>query len=396
VDKIEHYDNIDGKKIGIILIFDTYGEKQYKKDFDRFVAYHKKLSLTGDKKEIYFKFYNQIKEFAFIPYNKFRECSMDFFSKIIFYLLKNNPCFIVSNGLNVQVKIVRSEDYFEYDDEVSDPENACFEMAGSLFLQLIVAPYFYFKHIDFSYLYRYFLHELTHFADDMKGYLLFNKKYEEKINKLARVKSAYNLNYLYLSMFNLREEGLPDFIARENSSIFDINPQGIRQYNNNLNKLIRLTRKRGAEPFYEREIGFDNLTPSGEYTNGRVMCLFIAMCIAKISKSPYNILVGSEKFFGYEHSNLNKLLSSNKVIHVSNLSREVITKAISLIKPVTHYYFIKLYEDYCKKLGISNNNMVMTRRRFYELKKKAITYAKDEKKKRLKNRGFVVVKPEYD
>ena len=37
MDKIEHFDNINGKRVGVILIFDSYREGQYKRDFEEFV-----------------------------------------------------------------------------------------------------------------------------------------------------------------------------------------------------------------------------------------------------------------------------------------------------------------------------------------------------------------------
>ena len=235
---------------------------------------------------------------------------------------------------------------------------------------------------------------MTHFSDQMKDYLSFGKRYEKKIKSLARRKSAYCLNYLYSSMFNLREEGLADFFARRNSPQIDINMEGIRDYNKNLQKLAEMTRKKEAEEFYKKRIGWENLTPSCEYTNGRVMCLFIALSVAKNRRSPYYILVGKNKFYGYEFHDLDRLLSSNKIIYISNLSRDAINEAISLIKPRPHYYFIKLYESACNNLGISDRNMVMTSRRFYELKKRAIENARIEKKNRLRRHGFENIETE--
>jgi len=393
MDEKGRFEYINGKKVGVILNFDLYPEKVYKEDFERFVNYQKKLSLTGEVWETYFKFYKQIKEFKEIPYGIFRDYSFSFFSKIVFELLKNNPGFIVSNSLNIQIKLIQEEDTFQYRDKVSDAENACFYGAGSWFIQLIVAPFFYLKHIDFNYIMRFLLHELTHFIDHNEGKLLWEKRYKYKLGELMKNTRDYSLYsplfFLYYSMFNLREEGLADFVARMNSPMIEINMGGIKEYNKNLDKLTKLTNLEECRNFYEKDIGWNNLTPSGEFANGRFMCLFIALYVAKRRKSPYYInLEGKNIFNGYQFKNLDKLLSSNRVIFISNLSKDVINEAITYIRPTAHYYFIRLYEGCCKNLGISDKNRVMTEKRFYKLKKQAIAYAKSERKGRLGKEGF--------
>ena len=51
--------------------------------------------------------------------------------------------------------------------------------------------------------------------------------------------------------------------------------------NKNLHILSSLRKKSQAEDFYEKKISYGNLTLSGEYANGRNMCLTIALSIAK-------------------------------------------------------------------------------------------------------------------
>lgn len=85
---------------------------------------------------------------------------------------------------------------------------------------------------------------------------------------------------------------------------------------------------------------------------------------------------------------MNSLLSKNKVIFVTGLSKDVIAEAIKLIQPTAHYFFVQLYEKACDYLSISENNRVMTSRRFYALKKRAIENAINARIARLKKRGF--------
>jgi hypothetical protein len=392
MDKLEEVTEIKGKVVRCILIFDKYNERSYRKDFNDFLNYQKKVSLTGEKTELVHPFYYP-KEFTFIPYGLFKEYSIRFFSRVVFSLLRDNTDFMISNELNIQIKFIRVKNWsysFETDDEAFDPENACFHAAGTWFIQYIVAPFFYFRHIEFGAITGLLKHELTHYVDIVNKYLSWdiNANYEKKIKLRARKKSAYCLNYLYNSMFNLREEGLADFYQRKDSPKIDINMEGIWEYNRNMGLLANLRLKKDAERFYQKNIGWDNLTPSGEYTVGRNMCLFIALYSARIIKLPYTIQAGKDTYSGYEFKNLDSLLSSNKVIYISNLSKEVIEEAIRLIRPTAHYYFLKLYEQACNGLGISDENRAMTQKRFYRLTRTAIASARAEKSKKLKKAGF--------
>jgi hypothetical protein len=329
MDNIEYKEMIGVHLVKVILIFDKYHERQYKKDFVDFSRYQKKQSLTGDVGETYFKFLKN-NELSYISYKSFREDCARLFSQVIFYLIKNNLHIIVSDTLSVQIRLIHNSDgSFSYDDEVSDSENACFEGGGRWFLQAIAAPFTYTKKIDFSYIFRFFLHELTHFVDHMNNYLLFESRYSSKIRRFSQKKSNYSLNYLFNSLFNLREEGFADFMARKNSPKIDISMKGIKEYNRNLVKLVKMTRKAKAETFYEKKIGWENLTVSGEYTAGRNMCLFIALSLAKSKRLPYSLVVAGNKQEGYDFPLLDQYLARNKVIYIENLSSFVMNDAIA-------------------------------------------------------------------
>lgn len=388
MDKIEYSATIRGTPVKCTFIFDKYEEKNYNKDFKEFVAYQKRASLTGELGEKDLKFLPG-KNLEYVPFEFFRENVPKLFSQSVFFLLEHNPDFIVSDEFNLQMKLMRIPNrsyYFNYDEKAADPENACFDGAGIWFIQTIAAPFFYSKHIDFSIIMRYFVHELVHHMDFMTLYTSFESKYKDKIHLLSRKRSAYCLNYLYSSMFNLREEGFADFIARANT-VIDINTVGIREYNKNMVVLTEMSKKLESEAFYVKKIGWENLTTSGEYANGRMMCAVIAMYAAKYVKEPYALSIGKTKLNGYDF-NWNALLSKYDVIFVSELSTKVIAETVRLIQPTAHYSFVQLYEKACDFLNISEDNRIMTARRFYALKKRAEENAIIARIARLRKRGF--------
>jgi len=296
MDKIKYSTKIRGVPARCIFIFDKYEKKNYDKDFKEFVKYQKRASLTGEKGEKDLKFLPN-KNIVYVPFEFFREYVPKLFSQSLFFLLQHNPDFIVSDEFNLQIRLMRIPNrsyYFSYDEKASDPENACFDGAGIWFIQTIAAPFFYSRHIDFGIIMRYFVHELVHHMDYMTLYTSFESKHKDKIHLLSRRRSAYCLNFLYSSMFNLREEGFADFLARANT-VIDIKMYGIREYNKNMGILTELSKKLESEAFYVTKIGWENLTPSGEYANGRIMCTIIALYAAKYMKKSYILTIGKNK-----------------------------------------------------------------------------------------------------
>lgn len=185
----------------------------------------------------------------------------------------------------------------------------------------------------------------------------------------------------------MREEGLPDFVARKESPMIDFKMEGVRKYNANMLKLSTLTRKSESEPFYENEIGFGNLTPSNEYTMGRNMCLTIALALSKEMNKPFTIVINNEKLSS-KGIYLNNLLSKDRPIYFTDIDKQVFNATIEKVRPLAHYKFVQEYENACKELGIKDENMIMTRRRFYGIVSDAIAKMKKEKIARLKLGGF--------
>jgi hypothetical protein len=388
-----------------------YTNALYSKDFKEFMEYQKKETLKANiqelkdnnatkeeidealKSETLFKFWKNIKYVENeISFDKFMDTTISIFGKILFYQIENNPEYVISDSLTIEIKMVKVKDmefFFFYNHEASDIETACYYCSGLWFMQTIVMPFLIFQKVDFAFIERFVMHEFTHHLSFIKGYMVWDTKYQKKIKKFAKKKSAYNINYLYTSLFNLREEGLADFNARKNSNNLEIDMRGVKTYNENMVLLSKKRLKKYSQDFYEGTISTGDMTPSGEYTMGRNMCLIVAMAIAKKDKKPYSIIVNEQTHQGYDFQDLNKYLTMNTRILIKDLDKKVIDQAMGEIFPRVHYYFVKLYEGSCDELHIEEKNRIMTSRRFYKLVEQAIQTYKDERKQKLLKAGFI-------
>ncbi len=414
MDKIAYYEQIAGRKVGVILIFDEYRQPAYRKEFGELKKYQQKLSLTGEKGETYFKFYN-IKEMDVIPYDFFRKKSAEYFSRIIFDIIMLNPgIYIMSDELNIQVHLIKDQyGSFTYltDDSgesVSDTENACFEGGGKWFIESIVMPLYYLRKVDYGYISRFMSHELTHYVAHMNKVYEYEDTREGRVGAFARNKKAYGINYIDTACRNLCFEGFPDFKSRSNSSYLELDMASIAEFNKNMLALAHMLTKKEALPFYEKKIGFDNLTASGEYTNGRYMCTTIMMYLAKINKIPYRIKAGSQTYEGYDFPRLARWLSGNRVIYIldynipksyfdkSSKRSKVLPSLLGItsekLAPLKDNQFIALYEEAARSLGIPDKEMVMTRRRYRDLIREAVDYSRKLSRKRQslrRKKGFI-------
>jgi hypothetical protein len=414
MDTHEIRQQIGDYNIGVIFLFDEYTQAGFKKDIQEIIEYQNREGFSEDKEErnaeLDLKFYTNkapkstiIKVLNEMDYEMFKQKSAEVFSKFFFYFMRNNIELATSKEFNIQFKVIRIANrdyYFEYSSKaspadpspISDPENACFTAGGSWLIHAIVLPSLLGTG-NFSLIQRYMLHELGHHTTAMHGWDYWDSHYKGKMKNFYLKKSAYFLNCLYNSLFNLREEGLPEFISRKESPNIELNMDGVRKYNENLVQLSTLTRKNESQPFYEDKISTGNLTPSGEYTNGRNICLTVALAISKRLKKPYSIIVMGTKYSPKDIS-LNILLSKRNTMTIADLDKQVIEETIRTLMPLAHYQFLKVYEDACKELGIEEKNMVMTRRRFYGIVSNAIDRMKKEKAARFKRAGFKYVEKE--
>lgn len=392
--------SIAGKKVSIVFIFEKYKPKHLAADFEELVEFQKKKGAQRigkvteqplQKEELDFRWLN-IKNWVPIPYDEFIKISTNLFSKALFYLVQQNPYLIVGEELVLEFKVIQIKNrdyYYAYNyaekrhDPGSDIEHALFDIAGIWLLQAIAAPSFYLNRIDFSYVYRYFLHELTHHYDFARIQLakieadlvktrkfVFNKEPLKK--KYIGYSSVPSLPFIFESIFNLRIEGIADFNARRDFSRLNIDLNGIKQYNKNLLELTLRTKLNDIEELYNQKIGYGNLTPSGEYSNGRMMCLFIALAVAREKKAKYGIEVGKKKVYLYD-ANWGELLSANNVLFVTDLPLPIIEVALAKIQETNPDTFIDLYEQACQVLGITNgSHKIMTRERMLSYKNLAV------------------------
>ena len=312
-----------------------------------------------------------------ISIDEFKKKSADFFSQTMFHLFKEQTNLNITSTreFELHIKILRIPNrafYFEYNNNESDDGLASFNGAGIWFLQTIVLPTYMSARIDYAIIARYFAHELVHHQDNMRGFLNLENKYLRKIKFIAKEKDRYALNYLYTSLANLRTEGLADFNARSNSDYQEINNEGIHAYHENLKTLCAMQSKWKMTRFYVKTIGWENLTPSGEYSNGRVMCVTIALWLATLSKKEYFIRIGDVTItlqdILQKKYRMNKLFSKQQIIRVS-LSKEAFADAYTAISAVQSDKFIAYYEDACNYFRITEKDRVMTREQYAALVK---------------------------
>ncbi|MGV8172255.1 MAG: hypothetical protein ACP5OA_06205 [Candidatus Woesearchaeota archaeon] len=407
----------------------AYTWAEYAKDFRDFEKYqrHKGFSKDEDerKTELDLKFYNKIKELQQIPFKTFKNITMSIFKKILFYeiehnkehleykvktILENNkPGYLTSDRLTIEIKlqhVIDRDFYFYYNYHASDIETACFYCSGLWFIQTIVAPFVFFDKIDFAYIERTLLHEFRHHLDFVNKWLVYDTKFEPIIRKFAKRKSMYGMLFLYKSLFNLREEGVADFSARINSDRYEYNMSGVKTYNNKLIELSNWKRENKSENFYEDIISTGNQTASGEYTMGRNMCITIAMYLAQKEKIPYTIIFpGNIAHSAYHFDGtvkkiinkkevdfdirLNDWLKQGQTLYIKDLNKTILDKTKELIGPAKHFHFLRIYEGACDELGITEDNRIMTSKRFHKILQDAIHNYDEIKKKRLEEQGFI-------
>jgi len=337
---------------------------------------YKNIANTNIKEDTY------IKEIKRIPFYEFKRVVLPVFSAIVFHEIENNPEYLLymndvdqnAKELVIELKIVRAEDrefYFFYQYHSSDYRTICFYCSGTWLIHAIVAPYFYYKKINqanIAYCQKMLLHEFTHHLDFVKEQLLWDTKFKEVVERNIKKTGLNGLSFVYLSLFNLREEGIADFSARKYSREFKIEMSGVKEYHRKLEELSKIKSYTAGENYHDSKISTGNMGPSGEYTIGRNMCLIIAMSIAKTNQSKYSIIdPRGEVHSGYEFPQLNDWLAENKTITVINMDKSILEEAKNRIGPTRHYRFIKLYEDECDNINISEENRMMTKKRFKEL-----------------------------
>ncbi|MBI2573250.1 hypothetical protein HYV86_05295 [Candidatus Woesearchaeota archaeon] len=417
---------IAGKNVTITFIFKKYKAHHLTADLEELKVLQQKqgaqrigkvLNNALEKEELDLRWLN-VKNWVPIPYQNFIEHVTSFFPKVLFNIIEQNPYFIVGEQLVMEFRIIHIKDrgyYHEHkvaekkSDEGSDIEHALFDISGLWLLQTIAAPWFYLKKIDFEYIYRYYLHELTHhydFSNQQVARIQAAQKAKEPkilgpkllygqaefVKKYTRYCTVPAVPFIYQSIFNLRIEGIADFNVRRVSGTFNIERSALKEYNENLINLTLKTKVQDAESFYGDKVAY-NLTAGGELTSGRQMCLCIMLAIARITNIPYKLQVvmwtRKRPYENANKANWNELLSTYKTIYVTNVSTQLIDTAIAKIQSLTPEGFIEEYEKACQVLGITKEEYkVMTTKRMLGLRQLAIDNYLTQRKALRKRKGF--------
>jgi hypothetical protein len=389
-----------------IFLFKKYSDGKYQQDFQNFVDFQTNKTPRGEFVD--YKLYN-LKNYPLISYEYFADYASKLFSMWIFNLIKSNPENFIpkeSTQLNVQIYFKRIKDWeysFETEDKLINAENACYTASGMWFLNNIVAPYYYLKKFDVGVITKYFLHEFTHYVDMINNMIPWEDermdkedRYKTKIMRKVGRRHPYGINFIYNSMFNLREEGIAYFSERANTSEMLFSKSDIIRYNSNLRKVAFGRYKKNMKDFYFKEVGELNNNNWGESIIGRNMCLFVAMALAKAKRIPFVMTIRKQRSSEFQFDNLDSLLSKGEIIGISGIREDIINEAKSMISKTTHYYFLKLYEKSCDILGISEENRAMTCRRFFSLVQETKTFYQNHDKKTLEGAGYLYLHENLD
>lgn len=350
--------------------FKRYSKADYKIDFANFLRYQKLKVRTPSSNDL--KVWDAI--VGKISFDDFKEKSFALFAKSIFYILKTNREFITSKDFTIEITVKRAiarEWYIVYDpdNKKNTPTQANFDLAGIFLINNIVAPILYEKRIDYTQIYRYIAEYLTIHRDKMTGKYNIEDKATEFTKTVAQKQESYNIKYLYETLNNLRDTGYPSFKTKINNPIQEINIEGILLFNKNLQKLSKMYSDEKSKKFYEKNIGFSNLTDSGEVANGKFMCLTILMSNAKKLNSEITLIANNTQTAFKDIKNINEVFMNYGKIQIKNISQQAIDATSKEISNTDSDKFLRLYEDACNYLGISDEYRVMTMSRYAQLYK---------------------------
>jgi hypothetical protein len=381
--KTDYSVDIYGSKISLKFLLDKYSEKKYRLDCREFVKYQLK-KLNEEKPEL--SFYRRFEKTE-IPYSEFLELATGFLSKVVFSVLKENRDLITSEKLEIKIRILRVAKLAWYGAcyEGSNPGSIFMEFSALWLLQTIVYPWKHSKKIDYQIIYKFLVHELQHHRDAVAKLFRFERRYKKRIGKIIGEDSGYPLEFIYAVLFELRYEGLADFAARAGSPKFEIHNDWIIRFKKNLKKLAAIKNMNKASDFFDEKLSTG--TPTGSYYCGMVMCLIINAALAKKAGKPPFL---QKRNGASEHiNNIDSLMKKEKSFYILNSGTEFFEKARSEIEKTKFDTFLKLYNDSCDELGISQKSRIMWWQLFRDIRKKAVeTYRKGELSE-IKKRGYI-------
>jgi hypothetical protein len=363
-------EQFEGYTLRCVFDFKKYPQSEYKIDFANFLRYQKLKVRTKNSSDL--RVWDAL--VGKISFEDFKEKSTALFAKSVFYILKTNKELIPSKDYTINITVKRAiarEWYIVYDPDNKNntPKQANFDLAGIFLINNIVAPILYEKRIDYTSIYKYITEYLAIHMDKMRGKYDIEDKATEFVKTVAQKQESYNIKYLYETLNNLRDTGFPSFKTKINNPIQEIRFDGIVIFNKNIQKFVKMQSDEKSKKFYEKNIGFENLTESGEVANGGYMCLTILLAIAKQMNSPITIVTNNIETDLKNITSINEIFRSYGTIKIKNIDWQIIDSASKTISHTNSDNFLKLYEDACDTLGISDEFRVMTRARYARLYK---------------------------
>ncbi len=404
---------VRGKRIRIIFLWNEYQHSTYNKDFWELADYQKKkLDVTTD-----LKFHN-VKDLAAMPYPHFMELVERTMTLVIKKTLTDYPQAIVSQRgiFEVQIKIVRNENfewYTNHEDSLAELNKVFIELNGLWLINNLAIPYQYKdKRVNFNLLYKFFVHEITHYIEKMKMKFRDEDYAREKHAGIIERNNNHALFYLYLAFENLRVEGFAEFREKSNMTSVQINMGWIRSFRPNLLEMIKHAEEEKAEEFFEAHFGAAAYAGNAYYC-GRVMCYTIGLAILRrmpgevrhIEKGNreyflkkdrtkgFSILLGNKAF---PITEIEKAMNSSTIFYATPLPEDIFKMAYNLISTTRYRQFIRLYEKACDDLGISEKNRVVTYAFFDRVKKEATNWHEKRRAARIKEKGFAATGSEEE
>ncbi len=389
---LEEKFTIGQKEVTVIYDFSLYSERDYGRDFREVYDYQaKRWEKPPDKDGFEWKFYNS-KNPRQISFSEFADTTKTYLTKVLMQVLRDNQNVMMSDDNKFLIRIIvfrvpkrawyieerpqvelKKEEYAEFleDIESETVEHHNYLVSGSFLLQSIAIPLFWAKGIDYTYLYRYFVHELEHHVQKMMGFYSFQDEVSERLKRRVMRVPNYRINLLFLTMQALLNEGVADFKAITNRHTIDIHMDWIRKFRKDLDALTTIIGKNKAQKFWEENLGF-GVFAGGAYYCGKIMAFTIALAILKRSGGKLN--------------DINRLMREYKEFNLPNADPAALQAAYDAILRTNYNYrnFIRLYEQCCIELGISHENMIIWWELFDALKKKATRFYENlARKKRM-------------
>jgi len=327
------------KKVTFKMPFSKKDRKLYEKDYRAYV------SKSKDK--------------------KFPHYERDHVPCVAFYFLKELMAQVLSpyehlmkHKLTINLKPVHVKGHREimaYYPSKSSPRNVDVTISWYFLIDTIIEPYYKNKPLLIQELSSTILHEFVgHFGDQLSGLDKQQARIEAEIDKMENVK----LRMLNTAFFDLRAEGFANFQGLQQAEEVRLHMGWVRHFQRHLRAMLRRRTAPSMDRYYQKHLYVDE----GVYHAGMIMCLTIALAIAKKKR----VEIGR---FPPLPINWWLWLPWTKMYQIP---RRVFKAAVKEILPLTvPNKFISRYHQACDYLRIKDAHRVISEAFFYELVDKA-------------------------